>query len=131
MSSSSDSNSDSDSDLDLQNPYKHFKYAHYRLGSKPKYTSEMYDKQIANSLELLNSYPNATDEQLQNIQSSIKKYTDTKHSLYLDNDNKQKTSRIRFAEGTKIGGKKYTRRHKKSKRKTRYNKRKNTKKYRR
>lgn len=60
-------------------------YKHYRLGSRPKYTNEKIDTQIANLLDMVNAQKKnkITDKQLEIIQGEIRKLIDKKQELYL------------------------------------------------
>ena len=99
--------------------YKPYPYKHHKLGSRPKYSNFLLDESIATALELLNNHPELTDKQLKIIESKIKDISNKKGKLYLEpvvSSGKQKTRKITFSQGTKQGGKKGTRRNKKSKR---------------
>ena len=99
--------------------YRRYPYKHHKLGSRPKYSNFLLDESIATALELVNNHPEVTDKQLKIIESKIKDISNKKGKLYLEpvvSSGKQKTRKITFSQGTKQGGKKGTRRNKKSKR---------------
>jgi len=102
---------------DRDTPYKTPDYEHYSLGSKPKITLNIIDQNIANILNMLNTNPNVTTEQLEYLDSKIKELIKKKHDAYLlPTDKPVSEKRIKFAEGTKMGGKyKRTKRIRKSK----------------
>ena len=98
--------------------YRRYPYKHHKLGSRPKYSNFLLDESIATALELVNNHPEVTDKQLKIIESKIKDISNKKGKLYLEpvvSSGKQKTRKITFSQGTKQGGKKGTRRNKKSK----------------
>jgi uncharacterized protein YllA (UPF0747 family) len=105
----------------MEQGYKHYDYAHYRLGSKPVITTETIDNQIAGILNFLNDNPDLNMEQLKFLESKIKEKIQEKEEKYLiPIENTHPTSRkIGFVQGTKLGGKK------KRTRKNRYKRRKN------
>jgi hypothetical protein len=99
--------------------YRRYPYKHHKLGSRPKYSNFLLDESIANALDLVNNHPEVTDKQLKIIESKIKDFSTKKKNLYLEpvvSSGKQKTRKITFSQGTKQGGKKGTKRNKKSKR---------------
>ncbi len=99
--------------------YRRYPYKHHKLGSRPKYSNFLLDESIATALELVNNHPEVTDKQLKIIESKIKDFSTKKKKLYLEpvvSSGKQKTRKITFSQGTKQGGKKGTKRNKKSKR---------------
>ena len=99
--------------------YRPYPYKHHKLGSRPKYSNFLLDESIATALELVNNHPEVTDKQLKIIESKIKDISNKKEKLYLEpvvSSVKQKTRKITFSPGTKQGGKKGTKRNKKSKR---------------
>lgn len=101
--------------------YRRYPYKHHKLGSKPVVLSVILDESIANVLELVNKHPEITDKQLKTIESKIKSFAKKKNTYSFSQRNttpklseKPKTQKITFAPGTKLGGKKYTRRNKRS-----------------
>jgi hypothetical protein len=97
--------------------YRRYPYSHHKLGSKPKYSVKILDEKIASALEFINSHPTLDNKQLNYIESKIKEYNDKKKLMYLESNEesfKPKTRKITFAPGTKAGGKKQSRKNKKS-----------------
>jgi hypothetical protein len=105
--------------------YRRYPYKHHSLGSRPKISNSLLDESIATALELVNKHPEITNNQLEIIESKIKDFSRKKNKLYLEPTEKTttpKSRKIKFAPGTKLGGKKYTKRNKKQNR-TRRNRR--------
>lgn len=104
--------------------YRRYPYKHHKLGSKPLVSSTLLDESIANVLELVNKYPEITDKQLKTIESKIKGFAKKKSAFSFSQRKSSpkstpKSRKIQFAPGTKLGGKKYTKRNKKQNRTTR------------
>lgn len=101
--------------------YRRYPYKHHKLGSRPLVSSVLIDESIANVLELVNKHPEITDKQLKTIESKIKGFTKKKNTFSFNQRKSSpkfsiKTKKLTFAPGTKQGGKKGTKRNKKSKR---------------
>jgi hypothetical protein len=99
--------------------YKKYPYQHYHLGSVPKITTKIIDKQIDSLLDLINKYPTITVDQLKVIQDKVKQKIIDKENKYLVPSSKVSSSKktrksVSFSKETKLGGKKNknkTRRH--------------------
>lgn len=101
--------------------YRRYPYKHHKLGSKPLVSSKLLDESIANVLELVNEHPEITDKQLKTIESKIKGFAKKKSAFSFSQrksspKSSPKSRKIKFAPGTKLGGKKYTKKNKKQKR---------------
>ena len=118
------SDSEDDELVQSQYPYKPYLYDHQHRHSKPKFTAEKLDKSIAGKLELINQLHDVSNKDLEEIAEEIKQIEAKRKNLYLDPvvDPERGPSKVRFPDGTKLGGKKRTRRNKRSKG-TRRNKR--------
>ena len=89
--------------------YTKYPYQNYHLGSVPKITTKIIDKQIDSLLDLVNKHPKINVDQLKVIEEKIKEKITDKENKYLVpsskvSPNKKTRKTVSFSKGTKLGG---------------------------